>query len=110
VSFANSVLVEWAKVYVAEDTRRIAKVLDFGLARLSPVHGGDAEAPTRLTEFGLVMGTVKYMSPEQARGEPVGPSTDIFSLGMVFYELIAGRSHPVAPNCTGPADAAKQFA
>jgi serine/threonine-protein kinase len=68
------------------------KVLDFGLARLSPVHGGDAEtAATRLTEFGLVMGTVKYMSPEQARGETVGPPTDIYSLGMVFYELVAGR-------------------
>src|SRR5262245_29049115 len=68
------------------------KVLDFGLARLSPVHGGDADAAaTRLTEVGLVMGTVKYMSPEQARGQTVGPPTDIYSLGMVFYELIAGR-------------------
>jgi eukaryotic-like serine/threonine-protein kinase len=68
------------------------KVLDFGLARLSPVHGGDAEAAaTRLTEFGLVMGTIKYMSPEQASGQTVGPPTDIYSLGMVFYELIAGR-------------------
>ena len=65
------------------------KVLDFGLARLSPVHGGDADAAaTRLTEVGLVMGTLKYMSPEQARGETVGPPTDIYSLGMVFYELI----------------------
>jgi serine/threonine protein kinase len=68
------------------------KVLDFGLALLSPVHRGDAEtAATRLTEFGLVMGTIKYMSPEQARGETIGPPTDIYSLGMVFYELIAGR-------------------
>jgi TolB-like protein len=68
------------------------KVLDFGLASLSPVYGGDADtAATRLTEVGLVMGTVKYMSPEQARGETVGPPTDIYSLGMVFYELIAGR-------------------
>src|SRR5262249_37330086 len=68
------------------------KVVEFGLARLSPVHSGDAEAAaTRLTEFGLVMGTVKYMSPEQARGQTVGPPTDIYSLGMVFYELIAGR-------------------
>jgi serine/threonine protein kinase len=67
------------------------KVLDFGLALLSPVHGGDEEAAaTRLTERGLVMGTVKYMWPEQARGETVGPPSDIYSLGMVFYELIAG--------------------
>lgn len=68
------------------------KVVDFGLACLSPAYGEDAEtAATRLTEFGLVLGTVKYMSPEQARGQAAGPPTDIYSLGMVFYELIAGR-------------------
>src|SRR5262249_44488344 len=55
-----------------------------------PVHAGDDAAATRLTEFGLVMGTVKYMSPEQARGQTVAPPSDIYSLGMVFYELIAG--------------------
>jgi serine/threonine protein kinase len=68
------------------------KVLDFGLARLAPAHGNDAEATaTRQTTLGQVMGTVKYMSPEQARGESAGPPSDIFSLGMVFYELAAGR-------------------
>lgn len=70
------------------------KVLDFGLARLAPAHANDDnETSTRLTGAGQVMGTVKYMSPEQARGEAAGPPSDIFSLGIVFYELAAGR-HP----------------
>ena len=60
----------------------------------------DAEPTvTRQTLPGQVMGTVKYMSPEQARGETVGPPSDIFSLGMVFYELAAGR-HPFAADTT----------
>ncbi|MGH9928387.1 MAG: serine/threonine-protein kinase, partial [Pyrinomonadaceae bacterium] len=71
------------------------KVLDFGLAKLTeataiPV---DAEAPTRAqvqTSAGVVMGTATYMSPEQARGEKVDARTDIWSLGVVFYELVAG--------------------
>ncbi len=67
------------------------KVLDFGLARLAPAHGDDEATDTRHTLPGQVMGTVKYMSPEQARGETAGPSSDIFSLGLVFYELVAGR-------------------
>jgi serine/threonine-protein kinase len=71
----------------------LVKVLDFGLAKLSE-RGISApfnsEAPTRAinTEPGIVMGTALYMSPEQARGLPVDERTDIFSLGIVIYELI----------------------
>jgi eukaryotic-like serine/threonine-protein kinase len=76
----------------------IVKVLDFGLAKLTerlPPDSVDAEAATKAlvqTEPGVVMGTTAYMSPEQARGLAVDARTDIFSLGVVIYELIAGRT------------------
>jgi serine/threonine protein kinase/Tfp pilus assembly protein PilF len=72
------------------------KVLDFGLAKLTerPASTIDTEAATRAlvkTNPGMVMGTVQYMSPEQARGVPVDERTDIWSLGAVLYEMAAGR-------------------
>jgi serine/threonine protein kinase/tetratricopeptide (TPR) repeat protein len=75
----------------------IVKVLDFGLAKLSERIAPavvDSEAPTSIdlkTEPGVVMGTAVYMSPEQARGLPVDARSDVFSLGIVIYEMIAGR-------------------
>ena len=70
------------------------KILDFGLAKLTEqqVTDADLETPTLLqTDPGLVMGTVQYMSPEQARAKNVGVGTDIWSLGIVMYELLAGH-------------------
>ncbi|MCM3902937.1 MAG: protein kinase [Pyrinomonadaceae bacterium] len=71
------------------------KVLDFGLAKLTERPAtSDTEAPTRAlinTSPGAVMGTANYMSPEQARGEIVDARSDIWSLGVVLYEMIAGR-------------------
>ena len=72
------------------------KILDFGLARL--VRGGadSADAPTLIiggsdiTGPGIILGTLRYMSPEQARGERLRFETDIFSLGVVLYELVTG--------------------
>ena len=75
----------------------IVKVLDFGLAKLTErtlPDSVDTEAPTRVavnTEPGVVMGTATYMSPEQARGLPVEARTDIFSLGVLVYEMILER-------------------
>lgn len=72
---------------------KLVKILDFGLAKLTE-KSVTAEDATRLfvrTNPGVVMGTVSYMSPEQARGKDVGASTDIFSLGVVLYEMLAGR-------------------
>jgi serine/threonine protein kinase len=70
------------------------KILDFGLAKLTEQQTTDVdlETPTLLqTNPGLVMGTVQYMSPEQARAKNVGIGTDIWSLGIVMYELLAGH-------------------
>jgi predicted ATPase len=70
------------------------KVLDFGLARRLPGAGTPGPAPgSQATDPGTRVGTLLYMSPEQARAEPVGPASDIFSLGLVLYELATGQ-HP----------------
>ena len=67
------------------------KVLDFGLAKLTERRSTDSEAPTMVnTEPGVIMGTVSYMSPEQARGLAVDARTDIWSLGVVLYEMVTG--------------------
>jgi serine/threonine-protein kinase len=72
------------------------KILDFGLAK--QLHSSDAvdnEAATAtlLSKPGLVVGTMPYMSPEQVKGEPLDSSSDIFSLGVTLYEMLAGK-HP----------------
>src|SRR5262249_7711536 len=72
------------------------KVLDFGLAKLveaqAPSADTEAQTVARInTDPGTVMGTVNYMSPEQARGKTVDSRTDVFSLGVVVYEMVAGR-------------------
>ncbi len=75
------------------------KVLDFGLAKrmesVEGAEGADADVPTasELTEAGTVRGTVAYMSPEQVRGQTVDGRSDIFSFGVVLYELLT-RMHP----------------
>lgn len=71
------------------------KVLDFGLAKLRPEEeltwlGGDGTS-LLLTQEGKVLGTPSYMSPEQLRGQPADERSDVFSLGLVFYEMLSGR-------------------
>ena len=74
----------------------LVKVLDFGLAKLSetqsPLADSQASTQARLsTEPGVMMGTISYMAPEQVRGLKVDHRTDIFSLGVMLYEMVAGR-------------------
>jgi serine/threonine-protein kinase len=68
------------------DGQHVAKLYDFGIAYPLP------DAPLQSARRGSVDGTPEYMSPEQARGFPVGPASDVFSLGSVIYEMLVGRS------------------
>src|SRR5215212_4172634 len=76
-------------VVVAADGR--LRVLDFGLAKLmEPESGREAETIASLTGAGVILGTPAYMAPEQAIGESIDTRADLFSLGVVLYEMIAG--------------------
>ena len=96
---------------VMVDERGRVKVLDFGLAAFRPVPGDGSETwspigadPTRSTP-GSVLGTVAYMSPEQALGRDVDPRTDVFSLGVLLWELLAGRRPFEGANTVAAIDA-----
>jgi eukaryotic-like serine/threonine-protein kinase len=76
-------------ILVTRDGR--AKILDFGLARFKPAHPAGDAATEILTEPGMVMGTIGYMSPEQVKGELTDYRSDIFSFGLLLHELLAGK-------------------
>ncbi len=68
-----------------------AKVVDFGLAKQVALGASSGETRDALTATGVLLGSVPYMSPEQASGVPVDPRSDLFSLGLVLYEMLSGR-------------------
>src|SRR5205814_5223653 len=79
-------------IFVTRDGR--VKILDFGLAKLTQAEGGTGAAtdlPTVGTQPGVVLGTMGYMSPEQVRGKPADPRSDIFSFGAILYEMLSGK-------------------
>jgi serine/threonine protein kinase/Tol biopolymer transport system component len=80
-------------LFVTKDGR--VKILDFGLAKLRPQRsepsGSDIATQKQITEAGTVMGTVGYMSPEQVRGQVADHRSDIFSFGVILYEMLTGR-------------------
>lgn len=80
-------------LFITKDDR--VKILDFGLAKLreSPtnLHGSEDATRKALTDPGVVMGTVGYMSPEQVRGHAADQRSDIFSFGVILYEMLTGR-------------------
>ena len=80
-------------LFITNDGR--VKILDFGLAKLTRSElareSGDAPTIQAVTETGVVMGTVGYMSPEQVRGKEADPRSDIFSFGAILYEMISGK-------------------
>ena len=74
------------------DGREVVKLLDFGIAKQVPAAGGDDDDALGLTQTGIVVGTPRYISPEQVRGEDVGPASDLYSTGVVLYHMLVGKA------------------
>jgi eukaryotic-like serine/threonine-protein kinase len=73
-------------------TKQGIKLLDFGLAKVGPgVQAGEGTMTMALTGKGEILGTFQYMSPEQINGQDAGPESDIFSFGLVLYEMLTGK-------------------
>ena len=73
------------------DRASIAKLVDFGIARVDDADEASREQTAKRTQIGQVMGTPRYMSPEQAMGVPVDARSDLFSLGTILYEMVTGK-------------------
>src|SRR6266699_455116 len=94
-------------IFITKDGQ--TKVLDFGLAKLlrngGPTSSADAPVEDSLTAVGVIPGTAVYMSPEQARSEELDPRTDLFSVGVVLYEMATGKKPFTGNNVVTTLDA-----
>lgn len=69
----------------------VVKVLDFGLAKETSIDATDPRVPSNLTRTGMIQGTPGYMAPEQVRGEPVDPQSDVWAFGCLLFEMLSGQ-------------------
>jgi serine/threonine-protein kinase len=76
------------------DAKGEVKLMDFGIARM-------AETPEGVTQAGLIIGTPHYMSPEQVQGKQLDPRSDVYSMGVMFYEMLVGRRPFESSSLTG---------
>jgi eukaryotic-like serine/threonine-protein kinase len=76
------------------DHKGEVKLMDFGIARM-------AEAPEAMTQAGLIVGTPHYMSPEQVQGKQLDPRSDVYSMGVLIYEMLAGKRPFESSSLTG---------
>jgi serine/threonine protein kinase len=83
----------------SDDGRPLVKILDFGISKVIEASRANYAAGLKLTRDGMAVGTPQYMSPEQAQGQVVDARTDVWALGLVLYEMLAGRpAYPELPS------------
>ncbi len=82
----------------AEDDREVVKIVDFGIAQMKDMTG---QGGKKLTQTGMIFGTPEYMSPEQAKGAAIDHRVDIYAIGVILYEMAAGRTPFVGDNFMG---------
>jgi serine/threonine protein kinase len=81
-----------ANIFIVQraDVPAVVKVLDFGIAKLAAESYEDDDDPNPLTQIGVMIGTPRYMSPEQCNGDELTPAADVYSLGIILYEMLTG--------------------